>query len=576
MKKRYWFITGALVTLLVFGGCYYYYQEQEANSTTSEVSKKSITATEWDISQLTSSTGDNIQVLDYSDLSIASISDIYNVDNQNVINDKIDNLKASSTYTLDNPLIISDPYLTNTTGLYVYFETTDAMQVSYTVEAEGYEDYSATLYNSSGTYATSHDYQIIGAVSGVENKITLTTTAEDGTQSRKSFTYTPNKVQSTVSNTYDVEEGDSTKELSNGLFAVIGNQASDTIRSTYYLDNNGVVRAEIPILGYNSMRLNFTSDNQMYLGLNSSKIAKMTNLGQVTKVIDVASQGFSLHHDFVLDSDGNILALATSQEKEETDNIVEDQVIKIDTQSGTIKNTIDFENLLPDLYSVATDLEEHSNNIGKLDPIHLNTIQVLDNNTIIVSSRETSSIIKVDNITTTPSVSYMISDESVWDGVGDYSNLLLTKLGNFVNNAGQHTVTYETDSSLEDGQYYLYMFDNNSSLMDSRSDFDWSAYKTDDTTDIDVDDDASMYYKYLVDENAGTYRLVDSFEIPYSSYVSSTQDYNGNIVIAPGSKNQVIEYDSSGDVIRSLTYTGESLLTYRTLKYSFNNFYFTE
>jgi len=109
MKKRYWFITGALVTLLVFGGCYYYYQEQEANSTTSEVSKKSITATEWDISQLTSSTGDNIQVLDYSDLSIASISDIYNVDNQNVINDKIDNLKASSTYTLDNPLIISDP-----------------------------------------------------------------------------------------------------------------------------------------------------------------------------------------------------------------------------------------------------------------------------------------------------------------------------------------------------------------------------------------------------------------------------------------------------------------------------------
>ena len=570
MTRKTWLIMvviGAVLVTAAVGG-YYYYQSQITETDSSEETVK------WDLSRLTSSTGGNIQVLDYSDLNLSSVSDIYNVSNQEAIEAKVEALKSDTHYSLDAPLLISDPYLTNTTGLYVYFSTDEAVQISYTISAEGYEDYTAVAYNAAGTYATEHEFQLIGSVAGVENTITLTAKTETGTESTYKFTYTPNELQSVTSNAYDTEDGDSTEKLTDGLYAIIGNQASD-VRSTLYVDNNGIVRGEVPIIYYNSMRLNITSDNQMYLGISSGAIAKITNLGQVTQVIDVASQGYSLHHDFVLDNEGNILALATSTEKETDDNYVEDQIVKIDTTTGNITTVLDMESLLPELYEVATDLEEHSNDAGKYDPIHLNTIQMIDNDTIIVSSRETSTIIKIENLTTNPTISYMISDESVWDGVGDYSNLLLNQVGNFLNSAGQHTVTYETDDSLEEGQYYLYMFDNNYEMMDSRQDFDWSAYKSTDY-DVTVEDDVSMYYKYLVDENEGSYELVESFEVPYSAYVSSAQEYKENIIMAPGRKNMFIEYDSKGNAIRTFTYTGDSFLTYRTFKYDFKDFYFAE
>ena len=46
--------------------------------------------------------------------------------------------------------------------------------------------------------------------------------------------------------------------------------------------------------------------------------------------------------------------------------------------------------------------------------------------------------------------------------------------GSFSSAGGQHTVTYVTDDSLPDGQYYLYLFNNNLGYSESRPDYDWS------------------------------------------------------------------------------------------------------
>ena len=50
--------------------------------------------------------------------------------------------------------------------------------------------------------------------------------------------------------------------------------------------------------------------------------------------------------------------------------------------------------------------------------------------------------------------------------------------------------------------------------------------------DVKKDGETSYYYKYLVDENAGTFSMMDSFEVPYSGYVSRAQDLNENDVLA--------------------------------------------
>lgn len=49
---------------------------------------------------------------------------------------------------------------------------------------------------------------------------------------------------------------------------------------------------------------------------------------------------------------------------------------------------------------------------------------------------------------------------------------LLTRKGNLVAPAGQHTVTVEKDASLPDGQYYIYMFNNNYGRVTAFPEFD--------------------------------------------------------------------------------------------------------
>mgnify|MGYP000043191918 FL=1 len=119
----------------------------------------------------------------------------------------------------------------------------------------------------------------------------------------------------------------------------------------------------------------------------------------------------------------------------------------------------------------------------------------------------------------------MIGEKDFWEDTSYISCLLEIKKGDFTIQGGQHTITYETDESLADGQYYLYMFNNNIGISETRPDYDWSSIGL--KTSSEVDGKNSKYYKYLVDENEGTFELVDSFKVPYSGYVSSAQDIGG-------------------------------------------------
>ena len=85
--------------------------------------------------------------------------------------------------------------------------------------------------------------------------------------------------------------------------------------------------------------------------------------------------------------------------------------------------------------------------------------------------------------------------------------------------------------------------------------------------------DASKYYKYLVDENAGTYELVESFDVAYSSIVSSVQDVENNHVTSSGKSNCYAEYDEDGELIIQFNYTSQKY-AYRVFKYDFCRVWF--
>ena len=451
--------------------------------------------------------------------TLEDIKAVYNEENQEEIQQDIEEEKASGTYTKDNMLIKYNPYGTNTQSLYVYFTTDEAAAVSYTVhvDEEGIDDFTADAYQGK-EYQTEHEFQMLGLIPDTENTITFTIQTQDRQTTEKTINYTMGSLLGSEDTTIDMTEGTSSQQLADGLYVVMGND-SESLDFMYYYDNNGVLRGEVPIIGYRSHRLLF-------------------------------------------DDEGKILTLATDTDSES----VEDRIIRIDKDSGEVTEVLDMADLLGDYKKTCEEASD-----GDLDWMHINTIQWLGDGQIIISSRETSTIMKIDHLYDDPSIEYMIGSEDFWDGTG-YESLLLTQDGDFTLQGGQHSVTYVEDDSLEDGQYYLYMYNNNIGYSESQPDSSWSSIGL--TDDTGKGGDTSYYYRYLVDENKGTFELTDSFAVPYSGYVSSAQDIGENTVMDSGTSGIFGEYDSSHKLIRSFSIDVEKFI-YRVYKYDFNGFYFS-
>ena len=256
-------------------------------------------------------------------------------------------------------------------------------------------------------------------------------------------------------------EGDAS-QLEDGLYVVLGND-STALDFMYYYDNNGTLRGEVPLLGYRSHRLIFDKDF-MYYSISETKMAQLSRTGQVTNVFDLGD--YEVHHDYVFDDNGNMLILASDKKQDST----EDVVIKLDVNSGEVTKVLDLGALFGEYKAECQRSEE-----GELDWMHINSLCLAGDDTLIISSRETSSIIKISGIYDNPSVDYLISSDQFWEGTG-YENLLLSQSGDFTLQAGQHCVDYETSDELAQGQYYLTMYNNNNATISTR-DYD---YTTDD------------------------------------------------------------------------------------------------
>ena len=389
----------------------------------------------------------------------ARIENVYTADYQDMADDNLKAAKSQAAATEDDIFVKENPYGTNTTSLYVYFTTDDAVSVSYTVHADGYADFTRTAYQES-QYQRTHEFQLLGLIPGKTNTITLTLTNADGDARTHTITHRGASLlgneEVQLESTKTAETGEN---LGDGLYAILGND-SDEQDFMFYYDTNGVLRGEIPVLYYRSHRLLFDDDGLMWFSASTKHMVGMNRLGKLEKIYNLGSD-YILHHDYALDDDGNIVMLAT--ELNRSDNAVQDQVIKLDTTTGEVTGLLDFGEMFADYKASSTHAgtdESDSNAKNRWDWLHCNTIQLLEDGSALFSARETSTIIKVNDLESKPTLAYMIGEASVWAGT-DEADSFLTKSGSFPDTGGQHSITYVTDDSLSDGQYYLYMFNNN-------------------------------------------------------------------------------------------------------------------
>ncbi len=532
----------------------------------------------------------------------------YDVGVQDRLVSAISDLKSipvSDEWTATNPLAVLNPFGTGSNGLYLYFTTDMETRVDYTVHVDddAIPDYSATAANtwidddkedSGKEYSREHEFQLIGLVPGKTNEVTMTVTGSRGNvRQQVTFSVDMPSPQSGYSTHLDSTEGESDAELSDGLYAAM--RTNGYLGYVFYFDNSGTMRYEMVLEGYGIDRmLNYEGDK--LITASSNKIARIDGLGRVKQVYELGE--YNMHHDINYTNDEDaVVVLAEHSGAEAT----EDLVLELNLVTGEVSELIDFTSFMDDYVS------EYSRVIGPTDPffwqagerdwIHLNTVQWLPGeDSFIVSSRETSTIMKIENVHDNPEIAYFIGDDSFWKGT-PYEDLCFEQVGDFTLQYGQHSVefdgAYEKESATDDNGssdgeagssvdaekatdcYYLLLFDNNFWVLSTRSGYE---PQLDDGVSRNVygDPGASSYvYRYLVDEEAETFELVDSFAVPYSSIVSNVSHApeSTNYIVNSGVANVFGEYTEDGTLIKQFSYECD-LNGYRFFKYDFLDFWF--
>ena len=502
----------------------------------------------------------------------------YNVEKQADIKDKLDVEYAAGSFDETAPFVKADPFGTDTLSCYVRFATADPVTVSYEVagrkktgDAPKVAAFSRTP-RGGDTSTTEHEFKVIGLIPNHKNTVTLTCTAQDGTSRTSTFTVETPALKGEEEERLAVTAGESNTPLADGLFTILGNDSSK-LDFMYLYDNAGQIRCEVPIVGYRSHRLLFPGDGSMIMSVSTTKMAQINAIGQVVNVWSTGD--YELHHDYAFDDDGNLLILAShagseadldidrAAAKDKGDRVnVEDLIIKIDVNTGDVSLVVDLGDIFPDLKASAKVASD-----GDLDWIHINTIQWLGGGTVLLSSRETSTVIKLTDIYGTPTVDWLMGSPDFWAGSG-FQDKLLQAQGDFSLNAGQHSVTYLPSSdTATTGRYQVLLYDNNFGAAESYPKFDWGQLGAAVVTDYNKGTH-SFGRIFTVDEMARTYELEDQIAVPFSGYVSSAQRVgnSGSMLVASGQAKIFTEYDRYGLPIATYEMEAEKFI-YRVCKY---------
>lgn len=475
------------------------------------------------------------------------------------------------TWTATTPLAVLNPFGTASNALYLYFQTDIPTEVSYTihVEDESIPDYTAEAMDASGQeYTRTHEFQIIGLVPGKTNEVTMTISGSWGNARQiVSFTVDMPETRSGYATQLEVTDGTSEAAQAEGLFAMM--RVNGYLGYGFFYDDAGVLRYEMVLEGFGLDRLLFDGD-EIVTCVSSSKLARIDRLGRVTQVYSL--DGYELHHDIGFGTDGEVLALAEVAGGE----TVEDRVLSIDLETGDVTEILDFTQVMEGYFDMTRPVgptDDFFWQAGEWDWIHLNSLQYMpEDDSLIVSSRETSTIIKVANIHSEPAVEWLAGDSRFWEDT-PYADLCLTPVGDFVPQYGQHCV--ELLDNEGNGVYTLAVYNNNYWSLNSRDDFELDVADSVGTDLYGDGTETSQVYIYRIDENAGTFELTDSFDVPYSSIVSngSRCGTSGNWTVNSGVSMVFGEYDAEGVLIREYKYEC-TMQNYRTFKYDMTGFWF--
>ena len=506
---------------------------------------------------------------------------IYEESFQNSVREKIDTLIENHEYGMDTPLVIYNPFGTNTQSLYVYFETEEPYSVSYSIHLpeEEYEDFGGNVIPNNPSTSQVHEFQMIGLIPDATNMITFRLTDKDGKVIIRRFYYqNANSVEASTlqleltQGTKVVENEDKTtsivpaseEKVAEGMFVTfpVANEVNPYLR---IYDNDGVQRGEIPLEQYGTKNLLVVND-VMFYKVSDEKLVGVNRLGQVIRVY--TAEGYTFGEDYCLDKNSDILVLA-SKDGEYTTH---DHILLLDRETKEVTELVDMGDLLPEYKKIA-------NRKGKYDWIHLSSIDLVDGNRILVGAEATGTIIKIRRLYNEPKIAFMVGDTTPFADTSYVEEFFLRVDNEFEMHHNISLIRYQAYDKIRESRHYIYLLNTNENAEYAKR-----------------EEPYSYYYRYLVDEAEFGVRLVDQFVLPAVDEDGSVQWYQKHLLVNGDIIPEFHEYDSEFQLITTYRYvepvvkkTEEELeyeednppadatvLFARVMKYDFLNYYFSE
>ena len=509
-----------------------------------------------------------------------SVDAIYNKAKSAAAEDMLTDIKKKRDYSEEDPLWAYNPYGTNPESLYMYFKSKGRFYCRYTVSVDDDKipDFTRTLDNgASGNVAMEHEYQIIGLVPDKTNYLIFRLyNKKDELANTLYYKVDMPKSYSGAQTILKLEEGRSKTPLQNGLYTVFAGTGTKKQAVLLY-DNSGVLRGEFPTkeIGYNMEQI---YDTLVY-EVDDNTLACVNELGQVVDCLEIP-----LHHiygEFAYDGAGAVYVLAQPVQRSQSLG----SVVKVVVNSGDVSDALD----LSDIPSLVK-LVKRADKSGKLKGRNYmapDSVQVTGINQLLLGSSKYSTIMKVSNVNSLmPKLDYMMTDQKLWNisGKGKAMKRLRKKLLTkaladgqaeptqatpivdsildsgktttpelFRSQYGQNALVVEKSSNLAEGQYYVGMLNNNAGRGTSGQ------------------KNNSYYYKYLVDESAGTYALLEKERLTWNEKGGNVTPYDESFLYCRSGDHIFEETGKDGRQIRSFHVKGA---LYRVYKNDWKGFWF--
>lgn len=523
-----------------------------------------------------------IVVTVWEDFYAAGRNGVYDEAFQKSVREMLDGLIETNTYDEDTPLVIYNPFLTNAQSLYVYFETQQPYSVSYSIHLpeEEYPDFGGNVVPNNEMTSCVHEFQITGLIPDATNMITLRLTDKDGrVMIRRFYYYNENTVEASTiqleltQGTKVVENEDKTlstvpaseESVASGMYVTfpVANEVKPFLR---IYDNDGVQRAELPLEEYGTKNLLF-ADGRMYYKVSEEKLVEVNRLGQVTRVY--TAEGYTFGEDYCLDKNQDILVLATDKSQKSSD----DCILLLERETGRVTELVDMGNLLSEYKTLCKAAGKEA------EWLHLNSIDLVDGNRILVSDEGTGTIIKIRRLYNDPRIAFMVGDAELFKETTYAEELFLRIDNEFEMHHNLSVVKYQEYDMIRESRHYIYLLNTYENHKFGKK-----------------EEPYAYYYRYLVDEAEFGVRLKESLAIPAVDGEGSVQWYATHLLVNGDVIPEFHEYDSEFNLINTYRYvepvvkkTEEQLeyeednppadatvLFARVLKFDFLDYFFTE